>query len=83
MLKSCLLLCFDCTMMFVSRVGCKYIESYLSWLSRVLFCSMPPVLAHSFEKGFGGVAAEILLTLGKIHVLKMCSLSLYCPPSFN
>lgn len=44
MLKRCLLLCFDCTGMFVSQVGCKYTESYLSWLSRVLFCSMSPVL---------------------------------------
>lgn len=76
--KRCLLLCFDCTRMFVSQVGCKYSGSYLSWLTRVQFCSMAPVLALGFERGFGGVAAELLLTLGKIHVLKMCLLSLFC-----
>lgn len=39
---------------------------------------MAPVVALGFERGFGGVAAELLLTLGKIHVLKMRLLSLFC-----
>lgn len=53
MLKSCLLLCFDCSRMFVNQVGCKYSESYLSWLRRVLFCSMASVLSHGLERFWG------------------------------